>query len=335
MRNHLISRIAAPGRRLAVFWGGSAGSSPSTASKPAALTQRQKAKYVDLRGIDDPLTALYWSRGEPIVIDVPLGNILNLGPLAFDCSIESGEPYVLTAREYAQGQHTSYAGSFLEQFYRHWAPRSAADVLGLEASEAPVALAKAPPHAFVYPWGSENLESQRTAALKAIEEENRRHGTEIRGEEGFKWHGPFSTRKGQLEFERLRLIIDSITTHGYQIELGIPNARLMMRGAEWRAFGVGGDHRRAVLAALGWSHAPIQFTDMVLRREDVKSWPNVQNGLFSSAQALRVFDRIFEGHQPVGCLPMVHTAQMRQLDQKSLLGEDALRTRDAQGVVTI
>ena len=86
MRNHLISRIAAPGRRLAVFWGGSAGSSPSTASKPAALTQRQKAKYVDLRGIDDPLTALYWSRGEPIVIDVPLGNILNLGPLAFDCS---------------------------------------------------------------------------------------------------------------------------------------------------------------------------------------------------------------------------------------------------------
>jgi len=109
----------------------------------------------------------------------------------------------------------------------------------------------------------------------------------------------------------------------------------MMRGAEWRAFGVGGDHRRAVLAALGWSHAPIQFTDMVLRREDVKSWPNVQNGLFSSAQALRVFDRIFEGHQPVGCLPMVHTAQMRQLDQKSLLGEDALRTRDAQGVVTI
>ena len=51
---------------------------------------------------------------------------------------------------------------------------------------------------------------------------------------------------------------------------------------------------------------------MLIRREDVLSWPNVANGLFNVSSATKIFDRLFDARQPLtyqGCKqkgPQVH-----------------------------
>jgi hypothetical protein len=263
---------------------------------------RVDLNFVDMRAVtDDPVEAHYRAGGKPALINVPLAKVLNLGPLAFPVTPESGDPYTMTARDYIDGRCNEYAGSRLEWFYSRWRPESAAALLGLPNGEAPRPLLEAPPHAAVYPWNAYTPLEMDAKKLNDIYKENRKHGADVPAAEGFKWCGPLSPRKGELEFKRLRLIADSVALHGYQEIIGSPVGRLIMRGAEWRVFGSGGDHRRAVRVALGWSHIAMRLKEAIVRREDVASWPNVRSGLFAEDQALAVFDRIFEGRQPEGC----------------------------------
>jgi hypothetical protein len=274
-----------------------------TANTPDGLGRwKVDRNFIDLRAVtDDPLEARYRAGEKPALVHVQLASVLNLGPLAFSVTAHSDDPYVRAARDHIDGCCDRYRGSRLEWFYARWRPQSAAAVLGLEEADAPRALLSAPAHAAVFPWDGYTPSEMDARKREGIERENRKHGAELSIADGFKWVGPLSARNGGLEYRRLRVIIDSVARHGYQEIIGSPRGRLMMRGAEWRVLGTGGDHRRAVRVALGWSHVPMRLVGAIVRREDVGSWPNVRNELFTQAQALNVFDRIFEGRQPAGC----------------------------------
>jgi len=275
------------------------------------------ADAVDLRDvIDDPREAFEHSGGQPVLIQVPLEQVRNLGPLAFSVTRASGEPFVATVQAYLRGEQKTYRGSWLEWFYKRWTPANAADLLGLPEGST---LAASPIHAFVYPWRSDDPIRRQARKLKSMRQENRQKGADISGEEGYVWAGPMSRRKGEFEFARLSLLTDIIKRYGFETD--DPNAdpdrndirahikgKLMIRGTEWRILGTHGNHRRSVLAALGWSHAPMAINNKPIRREHSASWPNVRKGLFTVAQALEIFDRIFEGRQPASC-PSIRAAK--------------------------
>jgi hypothetical protein len=63
---------------------------------------------------------------------------------------------------------------------------------------------------------------------------------------------------------------------------------------QWVWLSTGGQHRASVLAALGYDSFPVRVHN-VIRREEVKHWPNVVNGLFDIEDALKMFDNMFAG----------------------------------------
>ncbi|MCE8004650.1 hypothetical protein [Billgrantia ethanolica] len=53
-----------------------------------------------------------------------------------------------------------------------------------------------------------------------------------------------------------------------------------------------GQHRYAVISALGQERIPIRVEQFV-RRQEVMLWPGVASGLFTPSAALKVFDACF------------------------------------------
>jgi hypothetical protein len=265
--------------------------------------------FVDLRDItDDPFEALSRSDGRSVMIDVPLAKVRNLGPLAFAVTRMSGDPFVGAVQDYVADLCRTYAGSRLEWFYARWRPANAAVLLGLSEEEASAALVECGPPGFVYPWQAKNPHLKELKKLESVRQENITKGADIQGTEGCVWAGPFSKRKGELEFARLRLLADAMSKYGCAAnrantvaERDSINGVLMVRGEDWCVLGGNGNHRRAVLAGLGWSHVPVCVRNKIIRREEVASWRSVRKALFTEEQALRIFDRMFEGRQPNGC----------------------------------
>ena len=262
---------------------------------------KKELLFVDLRDkVKDPVKALYQSGNHTVLVDIPLLKLRNLAPLSFPLTTNSCDPYIKSTQDYLKGDCTSYENSWLEWFYTKWNPRNAAAVLGLFDEEAPAALVECAPYAYVYPWGTDNPYQRQKIGPDLIRNENILKGADIPGIEGSVYFGPFSKRKGELEFSRICYLADSIIKNGYQINKSTTHGELMVRGDDWCIGRGGGNHRRAVLAALGYSQMPMRVK-WTINRDDVNNWPNVINGLFNVNQALNIFDRIFEGRQPSGC----------------------------------
>ncbi len=266
----------------------------------------------DMRSItEDPIESLYLSKGKPILLDIPLDRLRCLGNLAFPCIRGMGHPLVETAVAYLQGRCGNYAGSPLECFSRAWTPSNAAEAIGLSETEASHGLVNLPAYASVnlMPWGSVDPSEavSRRAMFSSIE--YKRLGADLTVEEGTLFGGHISIAMGELEFSRITQIVDSIRTRGYLRSSngdGDIKGLVLIRGHDWVIHVIQAQHRVAALAALEASRAPLQICDTwwqktnAVRRAEVDSWPNVRNGLFTRKQALKVFDRIFEGRQPAG-----------------------------------
>ncbi|MNL59036.1 hypothetical protein D3C87_1827260 [compost metagenome] len=108
----------------------------------------------------------------------------------------------------------------------------------------------------------------------------------------------------QQEFRRLTGIYDAIAREGYRrsdAPDGDIKGVVLVGGDGFRVLVTAGHHRASALTALGKDTAPIRIDNPVVRRSEAGAWPNVRSGLFSEAQALAVFDRLFAGAQPAGC----------------------------------
>lgn len=100
------------------------------------------------------------------------------------------------------------------------------------------------------------------------------------------------------ETRRLWILLDSIRNKGYQRHNGksgdIEGIALENGTGRFRWSISPGNHRVGVLSALGQETAPVRIHG-ILRRQDASIWPNVVSGLFSPAEAIAVFDQLFEG----------------------------------------
>lgn len=112
---------------------------------------------------------------------------------------------------------------------------------------------------------------------------------------GFKSHGPVHARIGELEFGRLRRTFTALSLHGYDRTNGDVNVLVIKRGCDYRFLNFGGGlHRTAAMKALGHNIVPAKpHRPWVIDVDEVNSWPQVRNGVWSRTAAIRYIDHLF------------------------------------------
>lgn len=118
---------------------------------------------------------------------------------------------------------------------------------------------------------------------------------------GFQGYGPLSKSKLRFEAKRLEILRESVTRTGFRQTNGQDSIRfglLLINDSssmdhDYRLEVVGGRHRVALLAHLGWSHIPMSPQPSYPLREihlsQLRNWPGVLDGTFSKQAAKEVF----------------------------------------------
>ena len=156
----------------------------------------------------------------------------------------------------------------------------------------------APPYSGCLPWnpsasasGARRKHSRQRARLPYL------LGSAPPGGHGFGAFGPVSEEAGERQYLRFRECADSIRRSGYREEAPI-RVELLWRGGDWRGRILDGSHRCAALVALGYERVPAVLARGAVRRSDAGRWPGVRSGMYTTSQALDVFDRWFDGNLP-------------------------------------
>lgn len=231
-----------------------------------------------------------------VLVDVPTskgrGNPVNT------YGTEGNHPFVFASRmannKVGSSAQTCIYG-ILEKYYSSVNPSSAGELAGVSRGSI---LYKYPAWGLVMPWESHLPEFQIKKIERVIKMENYNFNRSASIENGWAWVGPADEEKCMIESRRLANILESITVHGYKRHDGrdgdIRAIILVNESNEWVWQSTGAQHRAAVLSAMGYEYVPVRI-HKVIRREEVKHWPNVVNGLYSVKDATLVFDNIFEG----------------------------------------
>ena len=267
--------------------------------------RRYPPRPVDLRGVtDDPIAARYLVAGQAALLEVPLERCRGLAPLGFSLGPDTPHPFVSTARALLADPRISYERSPLRIYYENFQPARASEVLDFRTFHAPQ-LAALPPLAASEPWEARSPEEIQAVMESLITQENHAQKVHLDASQGVPFWGPVIPKKGAIEIERLRKICASIQRKGFKRHDGLDGdvtGDLLLNGTTWAIRLRGGQHRAAVLAALGFERVPIRIPlnepRAVVYRQDVNQWPQVRNGLFTADEALAIFDRIWAANPP-------------------------------------
>jgi hypothetical protein len=212
-----------------------------------------------------------------------------------------GNPFVDTLLQLSQTQ-PSYDTSLLKRYYQEYQPLSMQSVLGSDND----ALAKYHPMATILPWGTSTPVTKLPRvcvdinAPQLLSSEAFKLGLAKKDNYGWQFFGPVSDGLGVQEYERLISVYNSIKKDGYRPnQHGYIHGQFLVTEQDWAWVNIGGKHRFASLATLGFENIPVALNSrssaLFIHRSDVEFWPNVKNGLFSQQDALNIFDKILKG----------------------------------------
>jgi len=259
-----------------------------------------------------PTTSIYQAPGKFPLLCLPIQHFRGLSHIGCSCATNSDHPFIKTLIAYGKGQCKAYKNSPLEKYYENFQPKTAAETLGV--SDSTYKLSTLTALQSIEPWNPSigakmNPESREKSRMKCDDHESL-HKKKIDQSlpyQGFKFWGPLTTLKGQVEFERLVSVYESIQKHGYTPKDNynghIAGSLLTNEKGEYAIIIRTGQHRIAALSALGYRAVPAIIKSdskrpIVINRKDVNNWPYVVNGYFSKNQALEIFDRIMKGLPP-------------------------------------
>lgn len=245
-----------------------------------------------------PLEALrYEQGGKRAAFKCRLDLTVNQNGLSY--SPNRYHPYVSALREYEIGGSTSYMESTLRTYYERHQPSHAGEAfVGFE--RWPVEYKNLPPHLYrLAPWHSLTAD-EVDQQVRYWSRENAKgvanldQGWSLETD-GFQYHGPVSERRGELEYQRLIKVYESLKADGYDRSQGHVELLILRRGQEIRLLNYGeGNHRAAAMAALGYETVPATFYHPYsIDFEDIEYWPQVRQGLWSSQQAENYIDHLF------------------------------------------
>lgn len=188
-------------------------------------------------------------------------------------------PYTKALLEYESDNKVDYASSELFRYYDSFQPESADDIIKDTALKHSEGL-----FCYTLPWD---------------------HSPKKNGGNRLMYSGPIDDDRGEKEYRRLIEVFDSIKKKGFvtQKSANLFNSNQIQGyflecGGLYRFVVLHGKHRAAALCALNRNRIPVTFElnkPRVVRRTDVDKWPQVRNGNVSKEDALRAFDKIFEG----------------------------------------
>jgi hypothetical protein len=134
-----------------------------------------------------------------------------------------------------------------------------------------------------------------------LKENNQKGVHETTSKGGWNITGPVSEKKLYVETSRLIDLYESISKNGFEINSSpdgdINVVALILESNEWKLIVQSGQHRFAVLIALGYVKIPVRVISVV-HRKDSSIFPNVLSGLYTENEALRIFDRFYCGQSP-------------------------------------
>jgi hypothetical protein len=262
------------------------------------VTKRSNTSYEtsNLPIIDHPLEALCNEKaGRRVAFWCDLEDLADIRGHGY--TTEKWHPFVETLREYKLGKCSSYEKSILKKYYRIHKPKSAADAYpGFE--NAPDAFHDYPPHRYrLLPWSTETPCDVDNRVRYWTRKDNEEHGHPnlTLSSDGNKSHGPVSTEKGRMEFERLTSVFDNINDKGYDTRLGYPHLRIIKRDNEYLLNPVRGKHRTAAMAALGYKKIPAMcYRPSAVDTSIVKYWPQVRKNVWKKDEAISYVNYLFK-----------------------------------------
>ena len=241
--------------------------------------------------VEGPLVAMAM-RSERAAFACPVDRL----SLPIGLRFSSWNPFVHAARDIAASAEAGYDGSVLERYYQAVQPRHAAEAL-LGFEDAPGVLAgHRPIAAFCTPWERLGPERMVPKVAEWVRADYLEHGVEdLDLAAGFKYFGPTHHRVGEVEFERLRRLVESLRRRGFLRRHGDVLVEVVRRGDEFLFLNSGGGaHRSAVAAAIGLHTVPARPVRNLIDRDRAEDWPNVRSGLWTIRQARRYVDHLFD-----------------------------------------
>ncbi len=184
--------------------------------------------------------------------------------------------------------------NLLKKHFDEHQPRTVADVLKISPNKE---WHKLESRYFCPPWSALTPQQAAKQRQKTMEVEMRQFANkQYRNDDGWKGYGPVSNAVLDMETDRLFVVYQSVKKRGLLDSFGFIGGQLFVSGQQELVAPKGGWHRVAVCLALKHRHIPMMFRSktLVLRREDVRCWPNVISGLYSEEEALMYFDRQFK-----------------------------------------
>lgn len=254
----------------------------------------KKTSPVDIRTSEDhPVSFFYRYPNRTLLFSAPV----ELGTGLFDYQVDIGSRLSKCLRQKVGSPEFRYQiKEVLQEFYETWQPTNAAEWFSLKPGSVP-ALAELDAWVCPWPWEAQDVNKRLTRRRQQDVRENAAiSGKKLGIEDGWKFCGPVSNEKLEIEVERFFQMFDSIMNHGYhrhdRLDGDILASVLCHPDGQWRWLVTSGQHRYIVLSALGYDRIPIRVTQFIWRR-DVLHWPNVVRGIFTPEAALSVFDRSF------------------------------------------
>ena len=254
----------------------------------------RRISMIDRRDICNDPRQVFYLGGSQVIINVPLEKGRRK---IFPVTAEYDPFYCALKLCIKNGSDKAKLKEVLTAYYTTVQPANALEWLGLAHEDAPE-LAEARPWGAPPPWTDLTVrEVDRNVNNDMLHDSG--HGDKkLSVEQGWAHCGPVSEDKIQLEVNRLYIALDSIQRLGYDRNYGpggdIGAKFLFNEGGDWRWTISPGNHRIAIVSALGYKEIPVMAKSVVFRR-DVDIWPNVLSGLYTRAGALKYFDNLFEG----------------------------------------
>ena len=246
--------------------------------------------------LDDPREAFRSKRaGETVAFQCPVDHSLMYNGLSFDPT--AWHPFVATLKAYEDGTALQYDGSPLQAYYQAWQPEHAREAL-IGCPSGPKALTHLPAYTFYVPWLLVRPDERRAMVKRGIDAFYEGNGLDPDSSFGYLMHGPVSQEFGELEYERLVTVYDSLKANGYDRRHGDIVVTLLQRDGELR-FGVEhGNHRVAAMAALGYDTIPARYVNVRrIDRAEAPHWPQVRRGFWDVQSATAYFDHLFDFDQ--------------------------------------
>lgn len=242
--------------------------------------------------IEDPRDAIVrFSRGERVAMAGPIEDCVIFNGLSF--ASRGFHPFAAAADELLASPGQGYQGSCLQAYYARWQPADALEAL-IGAPTGPAVLRSYPPYLMLAPWLDISIEDRLEWIHKTMRWEGKEPGGEAMGpEDGHGLQGPVSERKGAAEHARLKNVLDSVRSRGYDRREGDLAAQVLVRGTELRFRIVHGHHRAGAVRALGADTFIVQ-PSAVIEIEAIDQWRHVRSGAWSRTQAEAYFHHHFD-----------------------------------------